>query len=172
MSNAVDPFNIKDDDSPLIFRQQPYGSNGQIDRSIEVYGPDAGTRPFTAEDAIHAIAGVMYLWQRPGQDLHGYTEYVDEVRLWLNARVAAATDYEAGATDEIVVAYNRTTASVPYPGPKVEHTKTQEDLDAALQRTLLREPLGIPVEEMRERLGLNPTTETKGPRSLSEILGQ
>ena len=162
MSNeeAIDPFDYSDDDGPILFSDNTARS-GLKERHLEVYA-EAGARPLTAEDAATAIAGVLHLWQRPHEDLHGYTKYVDEVKQWLSARVAAAMDYECGAASEEVVAYNRTNGTIPYPHPKIARGLTQEELDENLDAALK----GYWADDAPAAV------EEKRPRSLEEILGQ
>lgn len=86
MSNeARDPFNTDDNDAPVLFTDREYGTQGKVERSIEVYGFDEQTRPLMFDDAATAIAGVIHLWRKPDEDLHGYSQYVDDARSFLTS---------------------------------------------------------------------------------------
>lgn len=82
--NSESPFWSPRDESPVEF----YRQTASTYQSVE-YGVDVDSKA-TLEDAAAAIAGVLHLYEKPGEDVHGYTDYLPEARAFLLSREITA----------------------------------------------------------------------------------
>lgn len=48
-----------------------------------------------------AIAGVLHLYEKPTEDLHGYTEYLEEAKAWLVSRETSGFTVEFRPRDPL-----------------------------------------------------------------------
>lgn len=54
----------------------------------------------TFDDAAAAIAGVLHLYQKPLEDLHGYTQYLDATELFLRSINTYQTAADSVSTEK------------------------------------------------------------------------
>lgn len=158
MSNEAteyDPFWRPREDSPTQFYRAKDGWSARQGsyQTVEM-ATNGGDHIPTPDDAAHAIAGVLQLWQHPQDDLHAYAQYVEAASIF----VRQIEMYQRAAVSLTDVTPN------PDLGPDFARaygdcdTTADNELDAAL-KGYWEGDAPAAVEEKR-------------PRSLEEILGQ